>query len=87
MGAPRIPTEIGDVLILRTTESYTTHAVGLISERDQQDFSQHTTITHLSDFRAAVDHAKTLVATGGRIFVGTLILERGRRFRAEVVAR
>jgi hypothetical protein len=47
MGAPRIPTEIGDVLILRTTESYTTHAVGLISERDQQDFSQHTKITHL----------------------------------------
>ena len=72
MGAPSIPTQVGDVLILRTTESYTTHAVGLISERDQQDFSQHTKITHLSDCRAAVDHAKTLVATGGRIFVRNL---------------
>jgi hypothetical protein len=87
MGAPRIPTEIGDVLILRTTESYTTHAVGLISERDQQDFTSTRNLHTWSDYRAAVDHGKTLVATGGRIFVGTLILERGRRFRAEVVAR
>ncbi len=74
MGPPRIPipTEIGDVLILRTTESYTTHAVGLISERGQQDFSEHTTTTHLSGYRAAVDRAKALVATGGRMFVRNL---------------
>ncbi len=70
--ATRIPTEIGDVLILRTTQSYMVHAVGLVSERGQQDFGHDTKTTHMSDYGAAVAHATALVGSGRRIFVRNL---------------
>jgi hypothetical protein len=70
--ATRIPTEIGDVLILKTTQSYTVYAVGRVSESGQQDFGGEAKPTHLNDYGAAVAPAKALVATGGRIFLRNL---------------
>ena len=36
--ANRIQTQLGDVLILQTTQSYTIYAVGRVSKDGQQDF-------------------------------------------------
>jgi hypothetical protein len=64
----RIPTHLGDVLILRTTQSYVVHAVGRVSKDDQQDFSSDANVNYEIDYAAAVAKAKTLVLPGGRIF-------------------
>ena len=66
--AKRIPTHLGDVLILRTTQSYAVHAVGRVSKDGQQDFSGDANVNYDVDYAAAVAKAKALVAPGGRIF-------------------
>jgi len=65
----RMPTHAGDVLILRTTQSYTIYAVGRVSKDGQQDFGSQTDITYAEGHAAAVAEAKALVAPGGRIFL------------------
>jgi hypothetical protein len=65
----RIPTHIGDVLILETTQSYTIYGVGKVSKDDQQDFGSQTDITYANDHAAAVTQAKALVAQGRKIFL------------------
>jgi hypothetical protein len=66
--ANRIPTQIGDVLILRTERSYTIHVVGTISRDGQQDFENHQMpLKYETELAAAVTAAKTLVAAGRRI--------------------
>jgi uncharacterized membrane protein len=68
-----IPTRVGDVLIVGTTQSYTTHAVGLVSQNGQQDFDTYmhahvaVNVQHVTDRAAAIALAKTLVAPGRRI--------------------
>lgn len=70
-----IPIHLGDVLILRTTQSYTIYAVGRVSEDGQQDFStaaanvKEATVSYESNYAAAVERAKALVDSGGRIFM------------------
>jgi hypothetical protein len=66
--ARRIPTEIGDVLILRTTRSYTIHAVGRVSKAGQQDLGSEANVKHEIAYAAAVVQAKTMVGPGRRIF-------------------
>jgi hypothetical protein len=71
--AKRIPTQIGDVLILRTERSYTIHVVGTISTDGQQDFEkQQMPLKYETERAAAVTAAKTLVAAGRRIFFRNL---------------
>lgn len=67
--ATRIPTQIGDVLILGTDKSFSTFAVGQISKDGQQDFRGQTNVKYLSGRPAAVAEAKALVAPGRRILV------------------
>jgi hypothetical protein len=62
----RIPTRRGDVLILRTVQSFTIHVVGRVSEVGQQDFHGHTNLKYVSDYAAT--EAKALVVPGRRIF-------------------
>ena len=66
MGTPlmanRIPTELGDVLILQTKQSYTIYAVGRVSRDGQQDFGSEKDVKYETDYRAAVARAKTLEA-------------------------
>jgi hypothetical protein len=64
----RIPTQRGDVLILRTVHSFTIHVVGSVSKDGQQDFESQTNLKFESDRAAAVAEAKALVAPGRRIF-------------------
>jgi hypothetical protein len=66
--AKRIPTHLGDVLILRTSQSYAVHAVGRVSKDGQQDFSSEAHVHYEIDYAAAVAQAKALVVPGGRIF-------------------
>ena len=61
------PTEIGDVLILRTSQSYTVYAVGSVAAAGQHDFSHSEQVRHVLTRAEAVTTAKALVAPGGRI--------------------
>jgi hypothetical protein len=70
--AKRIPSHSGDVLILRTTQSYTVHAIGRVSKDGQQDFSNEANVTYEIDYITAVAQAKALVSPGGRIFFRNL---------------
>jgi hypothetical protein len=66
--AKQIPTHVGDVLILRTTRSYSVHAVGRVSKDGQQDFRNEAHVKYETDYTAAVIQANTLVAPGRRVF-------------------
>jgi hypothetical protein len=68
MSTKRIPTHLGDVLILWTTQSYAVHAVGRVSKDGQQDFSSESNVHYEIDYAAALAQAKALVVPGGRIF-------------------
>ena len=63
----RIPTQIGDVLILGTDKTFSTYAVGRISTDGQQDFRGQTNVKYVSGHPAAVAEAKALGAPGRRI--------------------
>jgi hypothetical protein len=64
----RIPTEVGDVLILRTDQSFAIYAVGQVSKTDQQDFCAQVNVKHVRERAAAVAEAKALLVPGRRIF-------------------
>ena len=66
--AKRIPTHPGDVLVLRTTQSYAVHAVGRVSKDGQQDFGSEAIVKYEIDYPAAVAQAKAFVVPGRRIF-------------------
>lgn len=66
--AKAIPTQRGDVLILRTAQTFTTHAVGQVSRDGQQDFQGEENVKHEKTYAAAVAVANAMVAPGRRIF-------------------
>jgi hypothetical protein len=70
--AKLIPTKGGDVLILRTDQSFSTYAVGKVSKDGQQDFHSQTNVKYVSDRAAAEAEAKALVVRGRRIFLWNL---------------
>jgi hypothetical protein len=63
------PTKIGDVLVLRTSQSYTIYAVGAVARSGQQDFSRQQPVAHVESQADAVKMARTLRAPGGRIYL------------------
>jgi len=63
------PTEIGDVLILRTSLSFTVHAVGPVVAAGQHDFSKSEQVRHVAIHAEAVTTAKSIVAPGRRIYL------------------
>jgi len=67
--ARRVPTKVGDVLILRTQRSFKIHAVGRIAKDDQQDLQGQDTVQYVTSRTAAVAKARALVAPGRRIFL------------------
>lgn len=67
--AKRVPTQAGDVLILRTARTFSVYAVGLVSRDGQQDFQGQENVNHVTGRAAAVAAAKTLVVPGRRILL------------------
>jgi hypothetical protein len=65
----QIPTRLGDVLILRTNQSFTMHVVGEVSNDGQQDFQNQTNTRYVIDRAVAVAEAKALCVPGRRIFL------------------
>jgi hypothetical protein len=66
----RMPSTIGDVLILLTRRTFTAYTVGLISEDDQQDFMRHqSNISHPNDMAGALSAARSILVAGQRIFL------------------
>jgi hypothetical protein len=61
------PTEIGDVLVLHTSRSYTVYAVGAVTVSGQRDFRGSSAVTHMSDHASALRAAKSRVAPSRRI--------------------
>jgi hypothetical protein len=62
--AKDIPTQVGDVLILQTKQSYTIYAVGRVSKNGQQDFGSGKHVKYENDYGAAVAEAKALLVGG-----------------------
>ncbi len=63
------PTKIGDVLILRSRETFTAYVVGVVSTAGQGDFSHaHNPVVARTDDEAR-RVAKSLVHDGGRIYL------------------
>jgi hypothetical protein len=67
--AMRIPTEIGDVLILQTEKGVKIHAVGRVTRRGQQDFHAEPTPLYIVDHDEAMTAARVMLAPGRRIFL------------------
>jgi hypothetical protein len=63
-----VPTRLGDVLVLRTDQSFVMHVVGQVSKDGQQDFQNQTNTRYVLDHDVAVAEAKTLRVPGRRIF-------------------
>jgi hypothetical protein len=68
----RIPTRVGDVLILRTRRSFIVYAVGAIAQDGQQDFGSHAFPTHVTDDAAALALAKSLRRPSSRVFLADI---------------
>ena len=66
------PTEVGDVLILGTRQSYTVYAVGSVATARQNDFSHSELVVHVPTHAEAVDIARALVVPGGRIYLSDI---------------
>jgi hypothetical protein len=66
--AERIPTQVGDILILRTARTFATHAVGQVPKDGQQDLHAQRNVKHVQDRAAALAEAKAMVGPGRRIF-------------------
>ncbi len=66
--AKDMPTQVGDVLILQTKQSYT-YAVGRVSKNGQQDFGSGKDVKYKNDYGAAVAEAKALLVGGRRMFL------------------
>ena len=67
--AESIPTRLGDVLIVETSESFTMYVVGRVTQNGQQDFKEHTNQNNVKTRAAAMACAATLVTPGRRIFL------------------
>ena len=67
--AERIPTQVGDVLILRTEQTFSIHAVGRVSRDGQQEFRDQTDVKYVGDRAAALAEARNLLVPGRRIFL------------------
>jgi hypothetical protein len=67
--AERIPTQVGDVLILRTEQTFAIHAVGRVSKDGQQEFRGQTDVKYMGDLAAALAEARDLLVPGRRIFL------------------
>jgi hypothetical protein len=66
----RMPTQLGDVLILQTERGVKIHAVGRVVKADQQDFHRvEPAPVYIVDHAEAVAVARALVAPGRRIFL------------------
>src|SRR5205085_1838855 len=63
-GLSRMPTRRGDVLILVTTQTFTTYAVVTVGADGQQDFGTGIGAGHFRELAAAVKLAKDLVGPG-----------------------
>jgi hypothetical protein len=70
VGAVRIPTERGDILILQTESGVRIHAVGRVSKRGQQDFhGVNPAPIYIANHQEAITAARVMAARGRRIFL------------------
>ncbi len=64
-----ILTKVGDVLILRTSATFTMFAVGVVRVDGQQGIEGQLDVKHLPDRESALVAARALVRTGGQIYL------------------
>lgn len=68
----RIIGDVGDVLIVRTTKTYTVHVVGLVTQAGQRDLNVNLDRLYERDYDVAVARAKALVLPGKRILANDI---------------
>jgi hypothetical protein len=64
-----IPTETGDVLILRTEQSFRVYAVAVVTQHGQQEFNTAMPVEYVNTSATALARAKALVRPEGRVFL------------------
>ena len=64
-----IPTQVGDVLVLWTSRTFTVYAVRQAAKNAQQDFGTQRNVRYVRDRITAVHEAKALVVPGRRMFL------------------
>ena len=70
---PSLPTNVGDVLILKTSRTFTSFAVGRVSYRGQRDFHKDgRMVTHRDNADDAMAYARGITVQRSRIFLRNL---------------
>ena len=64
-----LPTQAGDVLILRTERSFRVYAVAVVTQDGQQEFNTEMPVEYVDTSATALARAKVLVRPGGRVFL------------------
>ena len=59
-------TTVGDVLILKTSRTFTIHAIGSVERDGQVDFRRPQKVHHLVSFTEALRPAETMMEVDGR---------------------
>lgn len=67
--AKQMPTHPGDVLILRTEQSFHAYVVGPVCKDGQQDFQHQEEPRYAANLDDAFAVARGLLVIGGRIFL------------------
>jgi hypothetical protein len=65
----RIPTEVGDVLILRTEQTFSIHAIEVVTKAGQQDCRGQVHVTYVRNDEEALTEARAMCVPGRRIFI------------------
>ena len=65
----RIPTEVGDVLILRTEQTFSIHAIEVVTKTGQQDFRGQVHVKYVRNDEEALTEARAMWVPGRRIFL------------------
>ena len=65
----RIPTEVGDVLILRTEQTFSIHAIEVVTKTGQQDFRGQVQVKYLRNDEEALTEARAICPPGRRTFL------------------
>lgn len=66
------PTDVGDVLIIQTTATFTNFAVGRVCSPGQQNFHGGAPITHLQGFGEALRYARSITEPAQKLFLMNL---------------
>jgi hypothetical protein len=85
--AEHVPTQVGDVLILRTERTFSVHAVGRVSKDGQQEFRGQADVKYVGDLAAALAEARAFSCLDDGFSFWIWIQASGLRFQTETLLK